>query len=76
MKEISCEPGQIRMSSVIGSGTQVVNRAELAGLRRGKVVASPVQKRKLTLKQLLSTVTRKNVHTEIEYGTAAGREIR
>ena len=33
----------------------------------GKVVATPVEKRKLTLKQLLSKVTRKNLHTEMDY---------
>jgi antitoxin MazE len=41
----------------------------------GKVVATPVEKRKLTLKQLLSKVTRKNLHRKIDYGAAVGREI-
>ena len=34
----------------------------------GKVVATPVQKRKLSLKQLLAQVNRKNLHGEVDSG--------
>ncbi|MBM4259854.1 MAG: AbrB/MazE/SpoVT family DNA-binding domain-containing protein [Deltaproteobacteria bacterium] len=41
----------------------------------GKVVATPVQRKKLTLDQLLSRVTKKNRHAEIDTGKPVGREI-
>jgi antitoxin MazE len=41
----------------------------------GKVVATPVKKKKQSLKQLLAKVTRKNLHAEVDYGPAVGREI-
>jgi antitoxin MazE len=41
----------------------------------GKVVASPVAKRKLSLKQMLAKVTRKNLHAEVDSGPSVGREI-
>jgi len=40
----------------------------------GKVIATPVQRRKLTLDQLLSKVTEKNRHGEIDTGKRVGRE--
>jgi antitoxin MazE len=41
---------------------------------QGKVVATPVHKKKFSLKQLLSKVHRKNLHAEIESGSPVGRE--
>jgi antitoxin MazE len=41
----------------------------------GKVVATPVKKKKQSLKQLLAKVTRKNLHAEADSGPAVGREI-
>ena len=40
----------------------------------GKVVATPVQKKKLSLKQLLAKVNKKNLHEEIDFGSPVGRE--
>lgn len=40
----------------------------------GKVVATPVKKKKLSLKQLLAKVNRKNLHAEVDSGPAVGRE--
>ena len=40
----------------------------------GKVIATPVQQKKLTLDQLLSKVTKKNRHAEIDTGKRVGRE--
>jgi antitoxin MazE len=41
----------------------------------GKVIATPVSKRKLSLKQLLAKVNRKTLHDEIDFGSPVGREI-
>jgi len=41
----------------------------------GKVVATPVEKTKPSVKQLLAKVTRKNLHSEVDFGPAIGREI-
>ena len=41
----------------------------------GKVVATPVQKKKLSLRQLLAKVNRKNLHAEVDSGRSAGREV-
>ena len=40
----------------------------------GKVVATPVRRRKLSLTQLLAKVNRKNLHAEVEFGSPVGRE--
>ena len=41
----------------------------------GRVVATPVQKRKWSLKQLLARVSKKNLHAEVDFGPSVGREI-
>jgi antitoxin MazE len=41
----------------------------------GKVVATPVEKKKWSLKQLLSKVNRKNLHAEVDSSPSVGREI-
>ena len=41
----------------------------------GKVIATPVHRKKLSLDQLLAKVTKKNLHAEIDFGTPVGREI-
>jgi antitoxin MazE len=41
----------------------------------GKVVATPVQKKKLSLRELLAKVNKKNLHEEIDFGARVGREI-
>jgi antitoxin MazE len=40
----------------------------------GRVVATPVQKKKISLKQLLAKVNKKNLHEEIDSGSPVGRE--
>ena len=40
----------------------------------GKVVATPVERKKQSLKQLLAKVTRKNLHTDVDFGRSVGRE--
>ncbi len=42
----------------------------------GRVVATPVQNnKKLSLRQLLARVNRKNLHAEIDFGRSVGREV-
>jgi antitoxin MazE len=41
----------------------------------GKVIATPVQRKKLSLDQLLLKVTKKNRHAEIDTGKRVGREV-
>lgn len=41
----------------------------------GKVVATPVQERKVSLKQLLAKVNKNNLHAEVDFGPSVGREI-
>ena len=40
-----------------------------------EIVFQLMTKRSWTLKQLLADITKHNLHTEIEIGTAVGREI-
>ena len=44
-------------------------------ISEGKVVATPVERKKLSLKQLLAKVTRKNLNAEVDFGPSVGREI-
>jgi antitoxin MazE len=41
----------------------------------GKVVATPVKRKKLSLMQMLANITRKNLHAEIVSGPPVGREV-
>lgn len=42
----------------------------------GKLVATPVQKKKkFTLKQLLAEVNKNNLHSEVDVGPSVGREV-
>jgi antitoxin MazE len=41
----------------------------------GKVIAVPVKRKKVTLRQLLGKITKKNLHAESEFGSSVGREI-
>jgi antitoxin MazE len=43
-------------------------------LAEGKLVAVPDVKGRYTLKQLLSKVTKDNLHEEVSFGSAVGRE--
>lgn len=43
-------------------------------LSEGKLVAVPDLKGRYTLKQLLSKVTKDNLHKEVSFGSAVGRE--
>jgi antitoxin MazE len=41
----------------------------------GKIILTPVKKRKFTLAGLLSGVTKENIHGEISFGKRVGKEI-
>ena len=44
-------------------------------LAEGKLIAVPQVKERFTLKQLLREVTKSNLHTDVDFGGPAGREI-
>lgn len=44
-------------------------------LRNGKLIVVPADTPKFTLKQLLSQVTKKNLHYEVDTGQAVGGEV-
>ncbi len=54
-------------------GLQKETSVELS-LADGKIVVTPVTKSKLTLEQLLSKVTKENLHHEVDTGSAVGNE--
>lgn len=41
----------------------------------GKIIITPVKKKDITLKNLLSGVTKENIHGEISTGKKVGKEI-
>lgn len=42
---------------------------------RGKLVVTPISESRLTLDQLLAGVTKENLHDEMDWGAAVGREV-
>ena len=44
-------------------------------LIKGKLIVSSIPERKMSLKSLISKITRDNRHCEIETGSAVGKEI-
>lgn len=40
----------------------------------GRLVAAPIRKKKITLRQLLAKVKSSNLHSEVDSGPSAGRE--
>jgi len=44
-------------------------------ISKGKLVAIPAKRRKLSLRQLLSRVNRLNLHGEVDSGAPVGREV-
>lgn len=43
-------------------------------ISEGRIVAIPVRRKKVTLKQLLGRITDRNLHTEVDTGPRVGRE--
>ncbi len=44
-------------------------------VEKGKLIASPVKDEKYSLEKLLSGITKKNLHTEVDFGNATGNEV-
>jgi len=62
-------PKALAQEAEVRQGTDI----ELTATR-GKLVAVPVSKRPFTLAQLLAGITEENIHGEVNFGQAAGRE--
>lgn len=41
----------------------------------GRIIVEPLQAAKFSIKSLLANITPKNLHSEIEFGASAGKEI-
>jgi antitoxin MazE len=64
-------PKPLAQDAEVKEGT-VLNLA----VSEGKVVATPLRnKKKLSLKQMLAKVNKKNLHVEMDIGRSVGREI-
>ena len=63
-------PKPLAEDAAVTEGT-VLNLA----VSKGRVVATPVEKKKPSLKQLLAKITRNNTHAEVDFGPSVGREI-
>ncbi len=56
------------------AGVEVGTTVNLT-LKDGQLIVSPARNRSYDLKHLLEKVTPENIHEEIEYGQAVGREV-
>jgi antitoxin MazE len=66
----------VRIPKPLADNAQVKEGTVLnLAVSEGKVVATPVLKKKLSLKQLLAKVNKKTLHDEIDFGSTVGREI-
>ncbi len=63
-------PKPVAEEARIKQGTVVV-----LSLAKGKLVASPVPEGRYTLKKLLAGVSAENLHAEVDFGPAVGREV-
>jgi len=63
-------PKPLAEDAEVSEGT-ILNLA----VSEGKIVATPVRRKKQSLKQMLAKVTRENLHADIESGPPVGREI-
>ena len=63
-------PKPLAEDAAVEEGT-VLNLA----VSEGNVVATPVRKKKQSLKQMLAKITRTNLHAEVDFGAPVGREI-
>ena len=65
----------VRIPKPLAEDAEVKERTVLnLAVSEGRVVATPVEKKKPSLKQLLAKVTRKNLHAEADFGSSVGRE--
>lgn len=56
--------------------TRITNGSEVdISVVQGKLVAVPLQEKKYSLQELLSYVTKKNLHGEVDTSGAVGKEV-
>jgi antitoxin MazE len=66
----------VRIPKPLAEDAEVMEGTVLnLAVSEGKVVATPVQQKKLSLSELLAKVNKKNLHGEVDFGRCAGREI-
>lgn len=66
----------VRIPKPLAEDAQVKEGTVLnLAVSEGMVVATPVEQRKWSLKQLLAQVNKRNLHTEVKFGPSVGREI-
>lgn len=66
----------IRIPKTLATDTKIQNGSVVdLALVKGRIVATPVVEEEYTLEQLLSSVTKNNLHGEYGTGKARGKEI-
>ncbi len=63
-------PKQVALDADLAEGTAVLLQA-----RNGRLVVTPVTRRRYSLDELLAGMTRSNLHDEQEFGGPVGREM-
>ncbi len=65
----------VRIPKPFAADADVREGTELdLAVSEGRLVATPVKRRRSSLRQLLSRITSKNVHGEADFGPPMGRE--
>ena len=66
----------VRIPKPLAEDAQVKEGTVLnLAVSEGMVVATPVEQKKWSLRQLLARVSKKNIHAEVNFGPSVGREI-
>jgi antitoxin MazE len=66
----------LRIPKPLAEDAEVVEGTVLnLAVSEGKVVATRVEQKRLSLSDLLAKVNKKNLHGEVDFGRPAGREI-
>jgi antitoxin MazE len=66
----------VRIPKPLAADAEVMEGTVLnLAVSEGKIVATPVQQKKLSLSELLAKVNKKNLQDEVDFGRSAGREI-
>jgi antitoxin MazE len=66
----------IRIPRIVAQETSVESDSIVdISIQDGKIIISPEKRKSLSLRQLLSKITKANIHEEIAAGDPIGREI-
>ena len=66
----------LRLSSAIMKSAKLnVDQEVTIHVQRGKIVIEPSVPSEFLLNDLIAQITTKNLHTEVDFGAPAGREI-